>query len=144
MQLMSISEEEIPEEKDQRFHERYFGEVQRFHKYIDNDDSGTRLVWNFQVIPQNVELSQASVLNVEMEGWRFEGSLHDGDQVCLPCVPLGVGAIHVSKLENLTDHTQVIARRNRFSDNPGLVTILGLIVSVIAATIIFSDILFKT
>jgi len=143
MKLKNISEVDIPKEQDQRFSERYVGEVQSFHELTDIDQSGTRYIWNFRVIPQPADRSRLPVLDVEMKGQSFEGSLHDGDQVRLPKVPLGEGTIRISKLENLTYHTQVIARGNGFSDYVGLVIILGGLVSVIAALIIFSDTIFS-
>ena len=142
MKLMEISEEEIAKEKDQSFCESYVGEIQSFHKITDVDESGTRSTWNFQVIPQRADSRQLPVLNVEMKGLSFEGSLHDGDQVRLPTVPLGERMVRVSKLENLTDHTQVIAGGNESSDYLGLGTIFGILFSVITGLFILSDIIF--
>ena len=115
MKLKNISEIDISKEQDQGFSEKYVGEVQSFHEMTDIDESGTQFIWNFRVIPQPSDRSRLPVLDVEMKGKGFEGSLHNGDQVSLAKVPLGEGTIRISKLENLTDHTQVIARGNGFS-----------------------------
>jgi len=142
MKLKSISHENFLKEKDQSFCESYVGKIQGFHKLIDVDEIGTQSIWSFQVIPQRADTSQLPVLNVEMKGQNFEGSLHDGDQVRLPTGPLGEGMIRVSKLENLTDHTQVIAYGNSYSDYLALGTIFGVLITVIIGLFILSDIIF--